>query len=127
MSAVLVEPVRCARDSRGFVFEPIGPELIPSQKNVHVVISEPGAIRGNHYHPLAIEIALVMGPALARFREQGKIWDATVPEGEVHRFTIPPGISHAFQNTGAKPIVLTAFNTVLYDPARPDLVRDVLI
>jgi mannose-6-phosphate isomerase-like protein (cupin superfamily) len=69
----------------------------------------------------------VFGPALVRFRTRGTIGDIEVPEGEAHRFTIPPGVSHAVCNTGSEPALLVAFNTVAHDPAAPDVVRDVLI
>ena len=127
MPKASVEVVRCARDSRGFVFEPAGPNLLPSQRNVHVAITEPGAIRGNHYHEFGVEIAIVIGPALVRFREDGELRDALVPAGEAHRFTIPPGVGHAFQNTGDQPLLLVAFSTNVFDPAKPDVIRDELI
>ena len=127
MAKVTVEVVRCSRDVRGFVFEPIGPELLPLQKNVHVVMTESRGIRGNHYHQHGAEIALVAGPALVRLREDGQVRDAHVPDGETHRFTIPPGVAHAFQNTGAKSMLLVAFSTTVFDAAHPDVIRDELI
>ena len=60
------ELVRCARDARGLVFEPIGVEAIAGQRNVHVALTEPGGIRGNHLHQHATEITVVLGPALVR-------------------------------------------------------------
>jgi dTDP-4-dehydrorhamnose 3,5-epimerase-like enzyme len=122
-----VEVIRCSRDARGLVIEPIAPELLPFQKNVHAVITEPGGIRGNHYHRLSAEIAVVVGPALVRMREDGEVRDVRVPEGEAHRFTIPPGVAHAFQNIGAKPMLLVAFSTAIFDAKNPDVVRDELI
>ena len=127
MGKVTVEMVRRSRDARGFVFEPIGPELLPRQQNVHVVMTEPWGIRGNHYHRHGTEIALMAGPALVRLREEGQVRDVHVPEGETHRFTIPPGVAHAFQNTGRTPMLLVAFSPTVFDAAHPDVVRDELI
>jgi len=127
MAKVTVERVRCSRDARGIVFEPIGPELLPLQRNVHVVMTEPGGIRGNHYHQHGTEITLVAGPSLVRLREEREVRDVHVPEGETHRFTIPPGVAHAFQNTGTKPMLLVAFSTTVFDAAHPDVLRDELI
>jgi dTDP-4-dehydrorhamnose 3,5-epimerase-like enzyme len=127
MMKTTVEVVRCSRDARGLVFEPLGPDLLPLQKNVHAVLTEPGAIRGNHYHRFCTEIAVVLGPALVRFREGGQVWDAQVLEGEAHRFTIPPGVAHAFQNAGTKPMLLVAFSSTVFDATNPDVVRDELI
>ena len=122
-----MEVVREFKDRRGCVFEPVGAELLGRQKNVHVALTQPGAIRGNHYHRYGTEIAIVVGPALVRFREDGQLRDSRVPEGEAHRFTIPVGVSHAFQNIGAAPTVLVAFSTEAFNAASPDVVVDELI
>src|SRR5712692_3963640 len=124
---VRVEPILYHRDTRGLVLEPLKPDAILAQRNFHLVVTEPGCVRGNHYHPRGTEIAIVLGPALVRLRESGEIRDVPVPEGQAYRLTIPSGVSHAFQNTGARPNFLAAFNTVVYDPTDPDVVRDVLI
>ena len=127
MSKVTVEVVRCSRDARGCVFEPIGVDLIAAQKNVHLAVTEPGAVRGNHYHRHGDEIAIVAGPALIRLREEGTVRDVQVPDGEIHRFTIPARVSHAFKNTGTRPMVLVAFSSGEFTPDAPDVVRDELI
>jgi quercetin dioxygenase-like cupin family protein len=122
-----LEALGGSRDSRGIVVEPLGPDELAAQRNVHLVLTGPGQVRGNHVHRLGTEIATVLGPALVRLREAGALRDVTVPEGEAYRFVLPPGISHAFQNTGSEPMVLVAFNTAAYDPVSPDVERDVLI
>jgi dTDP-4-dehydrorhamnose 3,5-epimerase-like enzyme len=126
-SRVITERVVCHVDARGVVFEPLPPELILGQRNVHVVLTEAGGVRGNHAHLAGTETATVFGAALVRIREEGRVRDIRVADGEVVRLTIPPGIAHAFQNTGSKPMLLAVFNTVPHDPARPDLVRDLLL
>ncbi len=126
-SRVSIEPLELHRDARGVVLEPLGPDAIPAQRNVHLVLTEPGCIRGNHYHPLGTEVAVVLGPALVRLREEGEVRDLHIAEGQACRLTIPPGVAHAFQNTGTRPTVLVAFNTVALDRSNPDVVRDVLI
>ena len=127
MPKAIVEAVTFPKDRRGFVIEPLASESIAAQKNAHVVMTEPGGIRGNHYHEHGTEIAVVMGPALVRLREGGVIRDMNVPEGEAYRFTVPPGVAHAFQNTGSNPMLLIAFNTALFDAAVPDVIADILI
>ncbi len=123
----IVEPVRFVADPRGLLLEPLAPEQFPAQRNAHLVLTEPGAIRGNHYHEHGTEVAVVLGPALVRLRENGAVRDVEVPEGRPYRFVLPPRVSHAFQNTGESTMVLVSFNTHPHDPARPDVVRDVLI
>jgi dTDP-4-dehydrorhamnose 3,5-epimerase-like enzyme len=122
-----VEPLGGNRDPRGVVIEPLGPRELPIQRNVHLVLTGPGQVRGNHFHRLGTEIVTVLGPALVRLREQGELRDLVVPSGEAYRFVLPPGVSHAFQNTGSEPMVLIAFDSSAYDPASPDVQRDVLI
>jgi UDP-2-acetamido-2,6-beta-L-arabino-hexul-4-ose reductase len=109
------------------VIEPISEALLAGQRNVHVVLSEPGAIRGNHYHERSTEVLVVMGPALIRVRESGGMRDVRVPEGQAMRFTIPPGVAHAIQNTGSRPMVLMSFSTLPHDRAHPDTVAVGLI
>ena len=53
----------------GSVFEPLEPECLPSQRNIHVVVTEPGCVRGNHYHTRGTEVITVQGPALVRIRD----------------------------------------------------------
>jgi UDP-2-acetamido-2,6-beta-L-arabino-hexul-4-ose reductase len=127
MAKANIEIVSFPQDQRGFVLEPLGADLIAAQKNVHVAMTEPGAIRGNHYHEHGTEIAVAVGPALVRLREDGVIRDVNVPAGEAYRFTLPPRVGHAFQNTGTKTMLLVAFNTAVFDAARPDVIRDTLI
>ncbi|HEX2188310.1 MAG TPA: cupin domain-containing protein [Longimicrobiaceae bacterium] len=122
-----VEILPVHRDARGGVFEPLAGGEIARHRNAHVVLTEPGAVRGNHLHPRGTEVLTVVGPALVRTRDGGEVTDTEVPAGEAFRFTFPPGVAHAVRNTGTAPIVLVSFNTVAHDPADPDVVRDVLI
>ena len=127
MPSVEIVKLKVHADSRGAVFEPREPQLLAGWRNVHAVISEPGAVRGNHAHLRGTEISAVVGPALVRYREAGSTHDAEVPAGEVWRFRFPPGVAHAFRNTGARPFVLVSFNTEEHDPAVPDVERVELI
>ena len=114
-------------DNRGVVFEPIMAADFAALKNAHVVISNPGIVRGNHYHKVGHEIIVVMGPALVRYQDGDRLREVDVPARAVYRFDFPPGIAHALKNTGTKPNLLVAFNTVVHDPDRPDTVAEILI
>ena len=124
---VLVEKLRCAADARGEVFEPLDAAGLAPQRNVHVVTTGPGHVRGNHFHRVGTEVSTVIGPALVRYRESGRMTDVTVPAGETWRFTFPPGVVHAFQNIGDAPMLIVSFNTQVHDPAQPDVVREVIL
>lgn len=124
---VVIERLRRAADQRGYVYEPIDDMQLRDQRNVHVVLTHPGAIRGNHSHPTGTEITTVCGPARVRIKEGEMLATHDVPEGETWRFTFPPGVVHAFQNTGTAPLVLVSFNTLPHDPANPNTVREVIL
>jgi len=127
MNRVTVERLTVHSDARGSVFEPLGPDGLPDQRNVHVVVTEPGAVRGNHLHPHGTERLVIQGPALFRCRQDGKVVDTEIAGGEVVRFTIPAGVAHALKNTGTAPILAVSFVTVPHDPAAPNVVADVLL
>lgn len=118
-----VEVLTVHRDARGWVAEPLAPAALAAQRNVHVVVCEPGATRGNHVHAIGTETLSVEGPALVRTARDGRVRDVEVPEGAVYRFTFPPGVAHAIRNTGTRPVVLVAFSTYAHDPAAPDVVH----
>ena len=124
---VRIDVVVGHHDPRGVVFEPLAAEQIAHYRNVHVVISEPGAIRGNHRHLVGSEITSVVGPMQVRIREDGVVRDYAVPKGEIWRFAFPPGVAHAFKNTGEQAALLASFNTEQHDPTHPDVAREVLI
>lgn len=114
-------------DARGWVIEPLGPDQLPQQRNVHFAVTYPGLIRGNHRHQRGTEILIVIGPALVRIREDEHSIDFEIPEGEVWQFKIPPGVAHAVKNIGQSPQWLIGFNTERHDPAQPDVVHDPLL
>jgi dTDP-4-dehydrorhamnose 3,5-epimerase-like enzyme len=124
---VEIHKLKVHADGRGAVFEPLEPALLAGWRNVHTVISQPGAVRGNHRHPRGTEVTAVLGPALVRYRIGAMIEERQVPAGEAWRFAFPPGTAHAFKNTGAAASVLVSFNTEAHDPADADVARDELI
>ena len=123
----LIEPVRTHRDARGALFEPVDVARIAPARNVHVVLTEPGFVRGNHRHVVGTEIAVLTGPAQVRLKEDGVVREVAVPAGETWRFTIPPGVTHAFRNPGPGTMVLIGFNSEPHDPGRPDAVPEEIL
>jgi dTDP-4-dehydrorhamnose 3,5-epimerase-like enzyme len=123
----LIESVKTHRDPRGGVFEPLNDAQLAQQKNVHVVLTLPDEVRGNHFHQAATETATVVGPCLVRLKEAAGIRDVQVPAGETWRFTIPPGVVHAFRNTGDEVMVLISFSTHVHDPAGGDTLREQIL
>ena len=119
-----LQSMKIHRDARGTLFEPLTDAELLGQKNVHVALTQPNEVRGNHVHRTAIEITSVVGPCRVRLKEGGEIRDIEVAPGEILRLTIPPGVVHAFQNTGEATMVLVSFSTNLHDPAGADTQRE---
>ncbi len=123
-----METIQAHSDARGVVFEPVDLSVLRTSRNCHVVITEPGEIRGNHYHRRGTETVGIMGPARVRYREAGgDLRDVDIPEDRIIRFVFPPGIPHAIHNTGPRPNLLIAFVNVEHDPDDPDTAREVLL
>jgi dTDP-4-dehydrorhamnose 3,5-epimerase-like enzyme len=127
MQKVVVQAVKTHRDARGSLFEPLTDAELTGQKNVHVVLTQPNEVRGNHVHGTATETTTVVGPCLIRLKEAGEIRDLDVPAGEIWRLTIPPGVVHSFRNTGDSVMVLVSFSTNLHDPAGSDTQREQIL
>lgn len=123
MQRVVVQTLKMHSDARGCVFEPLTDAELAGQKNVHVVLTQPNEVRGNHVHRTATETTTVVGPCLIRLKEAQEIRDLQVPAGETWRLTIPPGVVHSFRNTGDSVMVLVSFSTNLHDPAGSDTER----
>ena len=70
-SRVSVQSVKTHRDARGSLFEPLTDAELAGQKNVHVVLTQPNEVRGNHVHRTAVETTSVVGPCLIRLKEDG--------------------------------------------------------
>lgn len=119
---VTVEPVPMHRDARGWVVEPLDEASLHAQRNVHVVFTEPGCLRGNHAHAQTTEVLLVAGPARVCWQEAGEMRQLDVADGQAVRFTFPPGVAHAIRNTGTHPGVLVSFNDRPHNRAHPDTV-----
>jgi UDP-2-acetamido-2,6-beta-L-arabino-hexul-4-ose reductase len=129
---VNIERLVVHADARGAVYEPLLPEQLPGQQNVHVVVTEPGQVRGNHYHTAGTELLTVLGPALVKWRDVSAANESPanaqhIASGEAYRFTIPAGVAHAILATGPEPMLIVAFNSELFDRERPDAVRHVVI
>ena len=126
-SRVRIEPVQSHRDARGSLFEPLDDAGLAAQRNVHVVLTAPHEVRGNHVHRAATESSTVVGPCLVRLKEDGIVRDVHVPAGETWRFTIPPGVVHAYRNTGDSVMVLVSFSTQVHDPQGTDTRRETIL
>jgi dTDP-4-dehydrorhamnose 3,5-epimerase-like enzyme len=124
---VTIEVLTCFKDARGLLFEPLEDALLSNQRNVHVVLSAPGTVRGNHSHTRSTELTTIVGPAHVRLKEGTTLREFDIPEGETWRFNIPPGVVHAFKNTGAGRMVIVSFSSAVHDPTHPDTLRETIL
>jgi dTDP-4-dehydrorhamnose 3,5-epimerase-like enzyme len=122
-----VQAVKTHRDARGSLFEPLTDAELRAQKNVHVVLTQPNEVRGNHVHRTAVETTTVVGPCRVRLKQEGEIKDIDVAAGDILRLTIPPGVVHAFHNTGSSAMVMVSFSTNLHDPNGADTEREEIL
>src|SRR4029078_5711129 len=120
----IADPLTPSRDARGFVVEPLSLAQLTAQQNVHVVWTAAGAVRGNHHHLRGTEVALVLVPALVRYRDANGIQDVEITKGTLYRFTFPPKVAHALGALGPEPMLLVGFNTELHDAEHPDVISD---
>src|SRR5207248_964556 len=74
----IAEPLAPTRDARGFVVEPLSLAQLTAQQNVHVVWTAAGAVRGNHHHVRGTQVALVLGPALVRYKDANGIQEVEI-------------------------------------------------
>lgn len=90
----------------GLQNEPIG--------DLHAVSLEPGACRGNHFHPDSFEWLLVFGgPAVLAWRKNACAGaEQLLIEGNrPHLFEIPAGVEHAVRNRSGQRIYLVALRS----------------
>ena len=78
---VTIESIAPKCDVRGLVAEPLGSDLLPLQRNVHLVLTEPGHVRGNHFHERGTEVTLAFGPALFCYRDESEVREVRSPRG----------------------------------------------
>jgi len=127
LGSTRIERLRPHLDARGAVFEPLDAGELSAQRNVHVVLTEPGAVRGNHWHRQATEVTSIVGPCQVRLKEAGTVYDLEVPAGEVWRLSIAPGVVHAFRNVGSGPMALVSFSSEPHDPSGAGLERETIL
>lgn len=113
---VQIEELKAFEDARGSAFEPVSGDALAGYRNVHVVLTEPGHVRGNHRHLRGTEHLVVRGPARLVTEEGDERQVRDVPAGVVVRVTLGPGVAHAVENTGHAPMLIVSFGTEPFDP-----------
>jgi len=117
-------------DDRGFFAKLADEAMMRSASNVHLVSLEPEAVRGNHYHENQTEYIWVVGGRvrfIAVDNETGETLDAVLEGAVAPLVTIPPGISHAFENIGTGTNHLLCFSRLVSGTWQGDVRRNVIL
>jgi mannose-6-phosphate isomerase-like protein (cupin superfamily) len=99
---------RVERDEEGGWLFSFPEDVDIDLKSLHIVVTEPGQIRGNHVHPTRVEYLFFFGGrGVFAWEEKGNIREVDVGESG-HLIKIAAGTKHAFQNTGEAPAYILA-------------------
>ena len=108
-------------DERGILAEFIKSK---SKGQIFVSTTNPGKIRGNHYHHTKIEKFLVLsGNGLIRFKSiinDDEVFDYEVSGKEFKVVDIPPGFTHSIENIGKDKMVVLFWSSEIYNKDNPD-------
>ena len=91
--------------------------------------TQPGAIRGNHFHLRKVERFLVVsGDAIIRMRRvlNGSIWEYRVNGDAPAVVDIPTLHTHSIENVGRKPLLSLFWTHNIFNPAAADTFQDLV-
>ncbi|MFB6356902.1 MAG: hypothetical protein ABEJ65_10355 [bacterium] len=119
MENARIEPLDRFSDERGWVSEVYSGELGAQLQNIHLGSMEPGVVRGNHRHNESREwIVFLSVPIMIRLGTPADYVEQTIEEPSV--VSLPPGVAHAFKNTGKSVAYFTAYRDTRYNEDNPD-------
>ena len=110
-------------DARGYSFTvPLEAlEYVGRAADVHLASTEPGKIRGNHFHIKGrAAIVVLPGPKWSCHWDQGmdtQPQQRTFEGREAVLILVPPGASHAVRNDGENSLWLASISSETYDAA----------
>ncbi len=110
-------------DARGVSFSAPAEALafVGRMADVHLASTEPGAVRGNHYHLRRREAIVVMpGPMWSFHWDEGEGSTAqhrAFDGGKAVLILVSPDASHAMRNDGGDSLWWVAISSETYDPA----------
>ncbi|MFC1845803.1 hypothetical protein ACFLYM_00110 [Chloroflexota bacterium] len=119
-------------DQRGFCYSlpRTSLEFLNLVKGAAVLSVKPGAVRGNHYHEIKLEMVMVMFSDNWTFFYQGQV--ETQPtlrklEGPgMAVITVPPLCSHAIRNDGEADLIAIDLSNIRYDLEHPDIFPSII-
>jgi oxalate decarboxylase/phosphoglucose isomerase-like protein (cupin superfamily) len=131
---ILTLPENFGTDQRGWSFAPfknlaLFRSAAVDWNSLHAVSLNPGAIRGNHLHPLTTEwLFFCGGPVRLSWQESPGTDPLSIVINDHHTLVIiPPGVSHAIKNESAETVYLVAFRTAAPSAEGPEVLRAVIL
>ncbi|MBN2168434.1 MAG: cupin domain-containing protein [Actinobacteria bacterium] len=133
MDKVEIIQLNSDSDERGWVLRPFDDSVLETGRitNIHIVSIKPGSVRGNHFHRFQNEYVWVMTGTVeltALNNETGKK-EAMIIEGETDgvMVKVPPGMTHAFKNTGDTNAYLFCASDKIKETEGRDSVRNEIV
>lgn len=120
----LIRPLRRLGDKRGSFTEFIRQGDM-GQVSLNVI--GPRECKGHHYHHTKTErFFIIKGECLIHLRKIGSthVDSLLLKEDEPSFIDIPPGVTHALENTGEDQAMVLIWASEVYDEARPDTIRE---
>jgi dTDP-4-dehydrorhamnose 3,5-epimerase-like enzyme len=116
-------------DERGFSARPFQGISQSSVFNFHVVSLNPGAVRGNHFHPRQKEFIIFLGSQgkLVTVDSVTKDRSETIIEGKgCPLITVPSKVIHAIKNISNQVCYLLCYNDTPLDLEK-DVIREIIL
>ena len=119
-------------DQRGFCYSlpQTCLDFLRLVKGAVILSVKPGAVRGNHYHEIKLEMVMIIfndswtffyqrqyetEPTLRKFQGKGMVV-----------ITVPPFCSHAIRNDGKADLIVIDLRNIEYDPEHPDVIPSII-
>jgi len=122
------------KDPRGYFCELISGKYVNRPPGFGLIYitqaANPGVIKGNHYHRRKTEwFCLIKGRADLFLRpvKGGDARKVELADDRLRMVKIPPGIVHAFRNTGSGEMILLAYISEEFNPDDPDTFQEKII
>jgi len=116
-------------DERGFLVKPFEERRLDTAFNVHLVSLNPGATRGNHFHPTQTEHILVLGTQGTLVTVDtltDKRSEIVITVKKCLSIMVPPKVAHAIKNTGSELMYLLCYTDRPLVPGK-DIIKKTIL
>ena len=126
MKGVEIKRLEVKKDERGWLVEILRSEALKKGDRFGqflITTAYPGYIKGNHYHTRKFEWYCVIrgeGRLVLQDNTTGEKEDVFLTEEELSLVMIPPGITHAIENTGKDILSVLIYIDESFNESDPD-------